>query len=152
VVSGECRLGHIKLTSRFGVCLRRNALMAILGQNHYPDINQVGLIVRLLLGAGANVNSPPSEMHGSALAAAIFEHNISCVDELLANGANVNAHDCRFVTPLIAAACRGHLDITKKLVDKGADLTLTCEKFGWVLSRFVRGLHGCRPLSSQPRS
>jgi bla regulator protein blaR1 len=105
--------------------------MAILDRwYHYPEINQVGPIVRLLLEAGANANSPPSEIHSSVLAAAIFNDNISCVDELIANRANVNAHDYRFVTPLIAAAYHGYLDITKKLVEKGADLTLTCEKFG----------------------
>ena len=100
MVSAECPLGHIKLTSRFGVCLRRNALMAILGQSHYPEISQVDPIVRLLLGAGANVNSPPSEIHSSALAAAIFNHNISCVGELLADGANVSMPTTTGLLPL----------------------------------------------------
>jgi ankyrin repeat protein len=105
--------------------------MAILG-NAYANKNQIGPMVQILLDAGASVNSPPSEKHTSALQAAIEGLNHAFVDRLLARGADVNAHDPRFGTALSAAARSGRLELMKKLVEKGADPTLTGEKYGLV--------------------
>src|SRR5215472_1854805 len=105
--------------------------MAILG-NAYANKNQMGPMVQILLDAGASVNSPPSEKHTSALQAAIEEHNHAFADRLLDAGADVNAHDPRFGTALSAAARWGRVELMKKLVERGADPTLTGEKYGLV--------------------
>jgi ankyrin repeat protein len=92
----------------------------------------VGPIVQILLDAGINVNAPASKEQTSALQAAIGNYHLEIVDRLLDAGAEVNAHDARFGTALSTASRWGRLDVMKNLVERGADYTLGCEKYGQV--------------------
>jgi ankyrin repeat protein len=104
--------------------------MAVL-KNSYAK-NATGAMVQTLLDGGANVNSPPSKKHTSALQAAIDSGNFEFVDRLLDLGADVNAHDPRFGTALSAAARWDRVELMKKLVAKGADVTLAGQKWGYI--------------------
>jgi len=107
--------------------------MATLGYC-YSNKNNMAPVVNLLLDAGANVNSPPSNTHTSALQAAVEELKHAFVDRLLDLGADVNAHDPRFGTALSSAARWSTVELVRKLVEKGADPTLAGEKSGSVVS------------------
>lgn len=113
----------------------RNALMAILGDQHSYRLNKVAPMVNFLLERGVSVNSPPSEEYTSALHAAISRLNTQFIDRLLEAGADANAHDPRFGTALTAAAFWGDVDNMKKLLERGADLALAGEKYGLVTDK-----------------
>ena len=118
--------------------------------------NETGPMVRILLNAGASVNSPPSEQCTSALQAAIDIREFDLVDRFLNAGADVNAHDSRFGTALSCAAPIGRVDILKKLVEKGADYTLGDGKYGQVsiLNRLKpreANCHSSAPLQAAAR-
>lgn len=49
-----------------------------------------------------------------------FEGNSECVRLLIDVGANLEAHDCHFGTPLHVACAREHLDCVKVLLKAGA--------------------------------
>jgi ankyrin repeat protein len=87
-------------------------------------------MVELLLDAGASANSPPSEEYTSPLHAAIASRNFSFAQRLINSGADVNAHDLRFGTPLTAASFWGAVELMKKLVDLGADPNLSGHRNG----------------------
>lgn len=127
----------------------RNALMAILGYCS-GNKNEVAPVVNLLLDAGANVNSPPSNTYTSALQAAIEELNHTFIDRLLNLGADVNAHDPRFGTALSSAARCGRVELVRKLVERGADPTLAGEKFGLVVLPPSSRLNNDQPPPSSP--
>lgn len=109
---------------------KRSALMALLSNDKGDDKNNMASVIQVLLDAGAEVNSPPSATHSSALQAAIDTGHEKFVDQLLARGADVNANDPRFGTALSAASRRGSLETMKKLIDKGADITSPGDKYG----------------------
>lgn len=48
-----------------------------------------------------------------------FEGNSECVRLLIDVGANLEAHDCHFGTPLHVACAREHLDCVKVLLKAG---------------------------------
>jgi len=104
--------------------------MAVLGNSYSSRENQVGAMVQLLLDFGANVNSPPSEKYTSILQSAIEGLNHNFVDRLLEAGADVNAYDCQLGTAISSAARWNRIEIMKKFVEKGADPTLGCERYG----------------------
>ena len=90
----------------------------------------------------ANLPPPPYEQdekkkhreqyHASPLHAAIEERHFGLVDRLLELGSDVNAHAPLSAsgTALASAARWGHVELMKKLVDKGADPTLAGCKYG----------------------
>jgi len=102
------------------------ASLSSLRLNH----SKISMVVQMLLDAGANVNSPPSEKHSSALHAAVKARHYGVAAQFLARGADVNAHDPRFGTALSAAARRGKVELMKHLIEKGADLSLSGEVLG----------------------
>ena len=106
--------------------------MAILS-NFYAsrDISAAPLL-ELLLDAGASANSPPSEEYTSPLHAAIHNRHYAFALRLLDNGADANAQDPRFGTPLTAASFRGEVELMRKLVEMGADPSLAGQKYGSV--------------------
>jgi len=106
--------------------------MAILSSFYARRENFAAPMLELLLGAGASADSPPSEEYTSPLHAAIHNRHCGFALELLDNGADVNAHDPRFGTPLTAASFRGEVELMKKLVEMGADPGLAGQKYGSV--------------------
>ena len=70
---------------------------------------------------------------------------LSCVKELIASGADVNAVNYYTYTALMSAACNGHVDCVKELVKAGSDvnatdgvntaLSVACEKDNKVIAR-----------------
>jgi len=69
----------------------------------------------LLVGCG-----PPEA--DIALAQAASEGNIEAVKQAIADGADVNARDGLYGTPLHEAAWKGHKEIAELLITKGADV------------------------------
>lgn len=106
--------------------------MAILSNTYAARSYIVAPMANFLLERGANVNSPPSETHTSALQAAIDGANYQFIDLILDAGADVNAHDPRFGTALTTAAADDETDIIKKLLELGVDPHLSSEKSGLV--------------------
>ncbi|KAM0237912.1 hypothetical protein ACHAP5_008810 [Fusarium lateritium] len=68
---------------------------------------------------------------GTALHLAVEVGNLDIVRILISNGADVNAPDTEYETPLMVAAAHGHVAVAKELLSQGADpemrsiLTLT---------------------------
>ncbi|XP_061579044.1 ankyrin repeat domain-containing protein 50 [Cololabis saira] len=79
--------------------------------------------VRLLLGAGANVNGCDSEGR-TALRAAAWGGHEEIVLTLLDNGAHVDKADSQGRTPLIVAAYMGHHEIVEILLDHNSNVDL----------------------------
>ena len=77
-------------------------------------------IVKLLIAAGANVNSTNGIFNTSPLMGASMCGNIDCIEYLIEAGANLEQEDIDGETALI----RGiqHFDVVKILVDAGADM------------------------------
>ena len=74
-------------------------------------------IVRLLLAKGADPNA-----RGQYGQTALMHANTSAkVNLLIANRAEINAKDAQGKTALMEAAGRGHTDVVRVLLDKGAD-------------------------------
>jgi hypothetical protein len=57
--------------------------------------------------------------------AAIRANDLPRLDGMLAAGANVNAKDDRGITPLMYTAWVGSVDAMRRLLDRGADLSLS---------------------------
>jgi hypothetical protein len=82
------------------------------------DVN----MTKLLLGAGASVNSRSATLKDTALARAAQYGNAATVKVLLAAGAYVDDKDGAGWTPLFNAALKGDPDIIDALLDGGADI------------------------------
>jgi len=106
--------------------------MAVLSHLQYGGDSLAEPVIQVLLDAGADVNSPPSKKATSALQVAILRRHLGVPDRLLALGADINAYDPRHGTALEAAARRGDVDLMKKFVARGADITLASEEYGSV--------------------
>ena len=78
-------------------------------------------IVELLLNYSANVDKRDLSINGTALIWASRSGNLSVVQALVRNGANLDAKTIFKETSLLMAASRGHLDVVKYLVEQGAD-------------------------------
>lgn len=92
--------------------------------------NGLGPMIDLLLDAGASPNSPPSGEYTSLLHAAIRNGELDLARKLLDKGANANAHDPRFGTPLTAASSVGDVTLMKRLIGMGADPSLAGNEHG----------------------
>ena len=89
-----------------------------------------------LLTACVAVDSPSSAMEEAVtmktdneeqnmeLIAAADQGDLTRVETLLAEGADVHATNANGVTPLIAAAYRNHVDVAKVLIEAGADVNV----------------------------
>jgi len=67
---------------------------------------------------------------GARLVAAAVSGDKSQVKKYLKEGVDVNSVDWDQLTPLIAAASGGHLDVVKVLVNAGADITSKVRRAG----------------------
>ncbi|XP_061140112.1 ankyrin repeat and SOCS box protein 13 [Syngnathus typhle] len=76
--------------------------------------------VKLLLEHGAAVNPPFftfSQLHEACL-----RGNLDCVELLIQHGASMEAHDCRYGTPLHVACASKHYLCAKVLLNAGANV------------------------------
>jgi ankyrin repeat protein len=91
-------------------------------------------IVRALVEAGADVNGKTVLFSGidgrdhlseSPLHRAVHAGHIECVTFLLNQGAALESRGAGDFTPLMTAACEGHMAIVKLLVQRGANINAT---------------------------
>jgi uncharacterized protein len=87
-------------------------------------------MTKLLLDAGANVNSRSATLKDTALARAAQDGNGATVRILLAAGAHVDDRDGAGWTPLFNAALKGDLEIVEALLSAGADVNARSSN-GW---------------------
>lgn len=111
------RLHIVKFLLNGGICLNdRNNNCPILVGAIWDRKNK---IVKLLLGAGANVNSR-NGLTGSALETAILRQEHAIVQMLIEAGANVNVMDKSGKKILNKALSMGNKEIAQLLIDAGA--------------------------------
>jgi ankyrin repeat protein len=72
----------------------------------------------------------------SDLLEALKTGDMAMVEQLLEQGADVNAKDEDDVTPLMMAALMGNTDAVQTLLAKGADMTPS-DKFGWTALKYA---------------
>lgn len=113
--------------------IHRNALRAALANRHTAYNGSTNTTITYLLSAGANVNAPPSGIHISTLAAAVYSSHGDFVDKLLAAGAEINTHSVELGTALIQAARYSAVKRTFQLLDAGADPLLLGGRWGSAL-------------------
>jgi Ankyrin repeats (3 copies) len=87
-------------------------------------------MTKLLLDAGAKVNSRSATLHDTALARAAQDGNGPTVRVLLAAGAQFDDKDGSGWTPLFNAALKGDLEIVEALLSAGADVNVRSST-GW---------------------
>lgn len=75
------------------------------------------------------VDGYPADL-GEDLLAAVRKGDIAAVRALLDKGANVNAKSPYGATPLFFAADRGHTEIAKVLIERGADVSIKDTFYG----------------------
>ncbi|QYT00974.1 hypothetical protein H0G86_008031 [Trichoderma simmonsii] len=117
---------------QYGTPLQAAAARRLDEQSGHRELQTKLLILKLLIGEGANMN----QHHGAALRTAAFESPYEeIVDLLLAHGADVNACAQDGGTALIAA-CRSLENDTKcvqLLLDRGADVNAWSDQYGTAL-------------------
>jgi len=101
--------------------------------------NQVA-ITNLLIDKGANVNARDNWNHTPLHnAMGVFGQDINLIRHLIAEGADVNAQGNRGETPLEwSAADRGNLEVTRLLIDNGADINLCAKGAISILHRAIK--------------
>lgn len=75
----------------------------------------------------ANIPTPKEKVQGQDLSMhdAVRHKQIDSIQVLIESGYDINAKDENGMTPLIYAACRGHVECIKLLLDAGADVSIT---------------------------
>ncbi|KIC74713.1 hypothetical protein DB42_AZ00680 [Neochlamydia sp. EPS4] len=63
--------------------------------------------------------------NSTSLHLAAESNNFSVVEKLLMDGENINSEDAEGWTPLIAAACQGHVEMVEYLLERGAYVNKT---------------------------
>jgi hypothetical protein len=97
-----------------------------------PQIMLLGLVAMVVISlsnkflklpTGLEQTGRSQSVHGAAaLFNAILKGRVPVVQNLLAQGVNVNARTVSGKTPLMAAAYKGYGDIVQLLIDSGADV------------------------------
>jgi hypothetical protein len=88
---------------------------------YYAALLGLGIVARMLLNKGADVNAQGG-YYGNALQAALYRGHEQVVKMLLNKGADVNAQGGHYGNALQAASARGHEQVVKMLLDKGANV------------------------------
>jgi len=82
--------------------------------------------VRLLLEAGANIDSKDNE-DSTPLQYAVHSGNVEIVEMLIRAGANVNTQNSHGWTPLHNSINKGYADVVRVLLNAGADKTIAAQ-------------------------
>ncbi len=97
------------------------------------------LVIASTLAAGS-ANATPADEKGELLLAATRKGDLAAVKNLLDEGANVNARTRYDSTPLFFACDRGHLEVARLLIERGADVNVkdnfyNASALGWAMSK-----------------
>ena len=76
-------------------------------------------VVKMLLGAGADVNKPTA-IGSTPLRGAAFNGHCDTMNVLIEHGADLNYASVLAQSPLLISVMKGHIEATKLLLDKGA--------------------------------
>ncbi len=93
-------------------------------------------VIRVLLRAGADVNTPHPTVQATPLQYAAMHGHLDAVRTLLAAGARVDPVDSHGLTPLMWAAWKGHVQVVQELLKHGADVHCKT-KTGWTALRYA---------------
>jgi len=93
-------------------------------------------LINFLRESGANFNNPDEEL----LYAASYG-DVAAIQRVLSQGARVNCHYGRDVTPLMAAALNGQTAAVRQLIAAGADLNARDEVHATPLLYAIKGRH-----------
>jgi ankyrin repeat protein len=80
-------------------------------------------VIRVLLGAGADVNTPHATVQATPLEYAAMNGHLDAVRTLMAAGAMVDSVDIAGRTPLMWAAWKGKAEVVQELLKHGADVS-----------------------------
>jgi len=102
-------------------------------------------VVTLALASSVNLSLvgtvfASADERGDQLLAATRKGDLALVKQLLDEGANVNARTRYDSTPLFFACDRGHIEIARLLIERGADLNVkdnfySATALGWAMSK-----------------
>ncbi|KAJ6118823.1 hypothetical protein N7471_013443 [Penicillium samsonianum] len=106
----------------------------------WASLNGHGMIVKLLLERGADVNAQ-SGLDGNALQAACYQGHDKIVQMLLERAADVNAQGGRYGNALQAACYRGHDKIVQMLLERAANVNAQGGHFGNAFQAACSGGH-----------
>ena len=90
-------------------------------------------LVKILLGAGADVNKQGGEFHNPLQAACCHNNNLQVLKLLLKAGAQVNVIGGAFGTALQAASYKGDYETVKLLLEMGAEVNAIGGEYGTAL-------------------
>jgi ankyrin repeat protein len=93
-------------------------------------------VIRVLLRAGADVNTPHPKVQATPLQYAAMHGHLDAVRTLLAAGARVDSVDNIGRTPLMWAASEGRGEVVQELLKHGAKANCTT-KAGWTALRYA---------------
>jgi len=94
-------------------------------------------VIRVLLGAGADVNTPHPEVQATPLQYAAQGGHLDAVRTLLDAGAKTDPADRYGRTPLMWAALEGHGPVVQELLRRGADVNAKTKTGGWTALRYA---------------
>jgi ankyrin repeat protein len=93
-------------------------------------------VIRVLLRAGADVNTPHATVQATPLEYAAMNGHLDAVRTLIAAGATVDSVDNKGLTPLMWAAKKGQGQVVQELLKHGADVNRKT-KTGWTALRYA---------------
>jgi uncharacterized protein len=90
-------------------------------------------VIRVLLRAGADVNTPHANVQATPLEYAAMHGHVDAARTLIAAGARVDSVDSQGRTPLMWAAWKGQGPVVQELLKHGADVSRTNKTGGTAL-------------------
>jgi ankyrin repeat protein len=97
-------------------------------------------IAHLLRQSGAQtleVEMPADNADIHSLLRRVQENHLNIVRDLIERGVNVNEMPEGLITPLMSSAHHGYVDITRLLLNNGAEVSIREERLGWTALFFA---------------